>query len=720
MAYAKFEALPTQFVDANGDPLSGGSLTFRLTGTSTEAAVYSDSAGTALATGAVTLNSRGTFQTIGGTPVEVYGDTSVTYDATLKDSAGTTVDTYDNIKPLAAAAFSGSTGSSLVGYRSRTAYTKFDDFRNPEDDGAAASGTDATTEIDAIIAEDADTPGVLPRQMLHDSSVWEWPRVVDSKTQSGKGSKYSIASLPRFYRKLVEYNESTSTGLTIVGMGSSVGNGAGLSAPTTDNPLAKFVDRLETKLNKLSIYSFAEQNSSVNGTTLSGGLSIIDSVISTYTPDIMFLVYGMNDGGTNQFNTNQTYPFVSSNLKTIIQKCHDADCDVVICTTPHPDTVDQTWSFTSTLAMSYPVSSWISAQNYTFTAATNRITATTSGSFTNTSLGFGLTVGRSVNVSGSASNDGTYTIATIDASGDYITVSESISDEASVSCTVKRVAIQDSEIIPTPANSVVSVDALGYGAGHEIDVSYRHYRVNQSMRRVGIEMGVPVIDVEHYWFEAVYRHGVANLFDGAEVVHPNDTGYRQSYEYAINEFVDAIAESYQHGIQQNSLLPYLSVNTTTADASATIKEKASTTTIVDIVNSSDTILFSFDSSAGLTVEENTPATFGTLTTQIGGNTTVDNKVSSFGNVAIASPKDVATQSNSGGYIVVEANNAGIGRQTVIYAYSNNGGTVTLSSAISSVAPGGTVVTGSASSGNIRLTVAADNTNIRYRLIEMSA
>lgn len=91
MAYVKGQAFIPQFEDANGNPLSGGSLEFYLTTTSTPTNVYKDSAGTVLGT-SCTLNALGNPQDSGGTEVDIYFDDSITYKIVLKDSGGTQVD----------------------------------------------------------------------------------------------------------------------------------------------------------------------------------------------------------------------------------------------------------------------------------------------------------------------------------------------------------------------------------------------------------------------------------------------------------------------------------------------------------------------------------------------------------------------------------------------------------------------------------------------------
>lgn len=80
-----------QFVDANGAPMSSGTLTFYAAGTVTPQNTYTDSTGNTANSNPITLNSRGE------TPNEVWLTSGATYKLVLKDSSGTTVWTVDNI-----------------------------------------------------------------------------------------------------------------------------------------------------------------------------------------------------------------------------------------------------------------------------------------------------------------------------------------------------------------------------------------------------------------------------------------------------------------------------------------------------------------------------------------------------------------------------------------------------------------------------------------------
>ncbi|MNM07359.1 hypothetical protein D3C81_174010 [compost metagenome] len=103
----------------------------------------------------------------------------------------------------------------------------------------------------------------------------------------------------------------------------------------------------------------------------------------------------------------------------------------------------------------------------------------------------------------------------------------------------------------TLAQSVKTIDALG--DGNLIPVSYRHYRVNEAMRKVAAEMLVPIIDVEKYWFEAVAAHGEDALFDTGQYVHPNLLGHQLSYHAAIDDFITGLGVAYLQSSQTDQL-----------------------------------------------------------------------------------------------------------------------------------------------------------------------
>ncbi len=80
-----------QYVDADGVPYAGGSLTFTQVGTSVAQSVYSDPALTVSLGNVITLNAAGRTSTSASGPDTAVYCQQLTYDYTLKNAAGTTI-----------------------------------------------------------------------------------------------------------------------------------------------------------------------------------------------------------------------------------------------------------------------------------------------------------------------------------------------------------------------------------------------------------------------------------------------------------------------------------------------------------------------------------------------------------------------------------------------------------------------------------------------------
>lgn len=79
--------------------------------------------------------------------------------------------------------------------------------------------------------------------------------------------------------------------------------------------------------------------------------------------------------------------------------------------------------------------------------------------------------------------------------------------------------------------------------GVTIPASYIYKRTNDAIRQVGFDLGIPVLDVEKYWFRAVALFGEDALFNTGEYVHPNLLGHQQSYWRAIDDFVAGLSQA---------------------------------------------------------------------------------------------------------------------------------------------------------------------------------
>ncbi|GGH32630.1 tail fibers protein [Klebsiella phage KL01] len=91
--------------------------------------------------------------------------------------------------------------------------------------------------------------------------------------------------------------------------------------------------------------------------------------------------------------------------------------------------------------------------------------------------------------------------------------------------------VSDSQIIPPVAQSNATIN----WRGTNIDVGVRFLRGNDAIRRVAVEMGCLLVDVEKYWFDAMVNYGEAALFNAGQIVHPNLLGHQKSYWLAFEE-----------------------------------------------------------------------------------------------------------------------------------------------------------------------------------------
>lgn len=97
--YIPVTNLPTQFFDADGAPLTGGSLEFYLAGTTTATDLFSDSSGTSIGE-SIDLNSLG-YPESGGNLITLFRDQSRALKIVCLDSVGATIYTMDNIPAVA-------------------------------------------------------------------------------------------------------------------------------------------------------------------------------------------------------------------------------------------------------------------------------------------------------------------------------------------------------------------------------------------------------------------------------------------------------------------------------------------------------------------------------------------------------------------------------------------------------------------------------------------
>jgi hypothetical protein len=173
-----------------------------------------------------------------------------------------------------------------------------------------------------------------------------------------RGRLYSQGSLPRLFAKMMAYNEGSPEILKTVGLGSSVGLGFSLADPATQAPVNYFHQKLMARFNAANIYKFASPiNGSVSGSSVPTASSELDKAVSAgNTPTVLVLAYGMNDGRPENYNTQGGFNGFMSGLYDVASRAIELGSDVVIMTTPHPNTDAYTYTgLPGGFFMTYPV-----------------------------------------------------------------------------------------------------------------------------------------------------------------------------------------------------------------------------------------------------------------------------------------------------------------------------------------------------------------------------
>ena len=184
MAYYPLTPFIPQFLDSSGNPLSGGTLTVYLAGTTTASTLYTDDTGTSTGS-TITINSSG-YPSVSGNAVLLYGEGSTAYKFVLKNSAGATIYTVDDVDAFG----SFTTVQTKLGrFVSRFDYATDESF--------AAVGTDASVKLNQIdIYKSASNwaqlitgdRGVVLRSNVDDSRVTF--NVIPTGTVAGTNTSY--------------------------------------------------------------------------------------------------------------------------------------------------------------------------------------------------------------------------------------------------------------------------------------------------------------------------------------------------------------------------------------------------------------------------------------------------------------------------------------------------------------------------------------------------
>lgn len=290
------------------------------------------------------------------------------------------------------------------------------------------------------------------------------------------------------------------------------------------------------------------------------------------------------------------------------------------------------------------------------------------------------------------------------------------------------------QLQPSASQSNITADFLG--TGELITASHRHLRVNLAMRQAATDAGVPLIDVERYWFKAVAQYGEAALFNSGETVHPNLLGHQQSYWLAIDEFLESMAwQTGQEG-QEPRLNGLIGVNTAMPSAVLDIAppypdgatDPMQISARVGAVGSdgykANAVVWRVEASTGDLVGNSVnPSTSVASEKYRIASTDGSIKTSAYGGTFYSKPSGqlnvsgtvtvAALPNNSAGTAWITANQSGIGRKRVRVEWVTSNGVTTLGTP---EAIGAAVFTGPTISGlNLQVTLAAANSNVNCKL-----
>lgn len=276
----------------------------------------------------------------------------------------------------------------------------------------------------------------------------------------GEAQQLVTAALPNLTSTIRSYNDASPTTVRIVDIGSSVGLGPGGALSTTNSVGAYLNASLGPYLNPLGNIAVTYTNGCESGGTFATGYTTQYAAVKTLAggaPSLLCIVYGMNDGMSDQYHAGQTYPGVDSIGRRLINKAQSDGADVILFTTPHPHSGRTPWT---------------TGQGIVYPASGNMIPA------------------------------------------------------------------------DTTASSIRTITNIN---GAQVPASYRHLRVNQSIRELAADTGSLLLDAELYWFTAVETYGEDALFGAGDFNHPNLFGFQQSFFKAIDDLMDGLRQSTVRG-----------------------------------------------------------------------------------------------------------------------------------------------------------------------------
>lgn len=193
--------------------------------------------------------------------------------------------------------------------------------------------------IEALAAESASAKmGHTNRQTLEVDTVKK-----ELDRMASRNGRIDASSFPRLFDAIRKYRlgDPAQGPIKIAIHASSLGNGPTLPNPGSQAPGNDFVNRLKQAIDPSGMLTFEVRNYSADGSVVSDwiapGGSISAMEAGGFTPHLVYLIPGMNDFATAQYNSGQGFQGFQVALGRLLLRLKNViGSDVLLTTSPHP------------------------------------------------------------------------------------------------------------------------------------------------------------------------------------------------------------------------------------------------------------------------------------------------------------------------------------------------------------------------------------------------
>lgn len=155
--------------------------------------------------------------------------------------------------------------------------------------------------------------------------------------------RIDASSFPRLFDALRRYRlgDPTQPPIVLGIYATSLGNGPTLPNPSTQSPGMDFVARLRAELDPAGLIRFDVHNYSIDGSTVTDWPAAIAAMTAAgVVPHLCYLIPGMNDFATAQYNGGQGFDGFQRILPVVLYALKKIGADIVCTTSVHPSVVN--------------------------------------------------------------------------------------------------------------------------------------------------------------------------------------------------------------------------------------------------------------------------------------------------------------------------------------------------------------------------------------------